>query len=659
MKIHEANVNKGFKIIESTSDLAEGAVVKNTTEVLRLRGGVSQGSDCDSDGVPGYMQGDWNDDDVMKIIRTRREVEDYPILTAMGNNEDGFSRDNEGLLTPRSAKMWVEKQELKKHEVKGGIKTTTVIDGTTTCSRVQPSSSGGIPVESVMVEDYVSSDEEMENETAMEALERTTVNRAARAAFAVNKHESEELINLRKKMMQVQEYMQSKGLSMADCVREILLKDREFNRGVQSSPIGRDEFGLHSCINIENSKIQTLKENSGNIADKVFAEMPNQKMKHKVDTEARTWSNVVKEKVEPIQFDYIPMPQGATVLSPPDDVLRKRNEKFKLCMVGTFSKGTHNFTTVKKFAKRFLEPMGMTDVFQKEENIFFFKFKDENAMTKAVSRGTLYVEKRPMLVRPWCINLNSNPITSMPLWVKLTNIPYCYWTKEGLSSIASVIGRPISADHLTSKLDILPFAKFCVEYKLGASLPTSIPVKVLDPVTEEKTQSEVQVFYPIRPLTCVACQSLGHTTAACPKAKRIWVQKNKMEQGQSSTTTKEGIETNSEAKEGVETSNTARKTTKEGETLKGNATGINSPEKCRATEFVNENDWTEVSRNSKHSTSRKKPHSPSESATPPKTFKKLVLVDEIEARKKQKSTAQLQNDRRPRKGEDSSPHISH
>lgn len=53
---------------------------------------------------------------------------------------------------------------------------------------------------------------------------------------------------------------------------------------------------------------------------------------------------------------------------------------------------------------------------------------------------------------------------------------------------------------------------------------------VLDPVTEEKTQSEVFVHYASKPLVCEACNSLGHTTSVCPRVKRIWVQKKKFEE---------------------------------------------------------------------------------------------------------------------------------
>ncbi|KAK1380231.1 hypothetical protein POM88_026975 [Heracleum sosnowskyi] len=92
--------------------------------------------------------------------------------------------------------------------------------------------------------------------------------------------------------------------------------------------------------------------------------------------------------------------------------------------------------------------------------------------------------------------------------------------KGGLSRLASVIGKPLCADQLTSKLEMIPFAKFCVNYNLGELLPNSIKVVALDHVTVEK-YNDVVVSYLNKPQIYGGCNSLGHPTVACPKAKRI------------------------------------------------------------------------------------------------------------------------------------------
>lgn len=86
-----------------------------------------------------------------------------------------------------------------------------------------------------------------------------------------------------------------------------------------------------------------------------------------------------------------------------------------------------------------------------------------------------------MVVCAWGCSPCKVPITSMPLRLKLSNVHDCYWTNKGLSSLASIVGRPLSADNLTSQLDVLPFAKMCVQYNYGDPLPNSIPVMAIDP----------------------------------------------------------------------------------------------------------------------------------------------------------------------------------
>lgn len=120
------------------------------------------------------------------------------------------------------------------------------------------------------VEDYVSSDEEIHYESAQDAMERMTASRTSKAAFAVNKHNREALIDLQKKMMELQDYLERNGLSMADFEWDTMLKNFDFNHGVQDSmkaALGRDEFRLHTFVGNRNgmslSKEEFAVDNSG------------------------------------------------------------------------------------------------------------------------------------------------------------------------------------------------------------------------------------------------------------------------------------------------------------------------------------------------------------------------------------------------------------
>ncbi|KAK1356335.1 hypothetical protein POM88_049591 [Heracleum sosnowskyi] len=211
--------------------------------------------------------------------------------------------------------------------------------------------------------------------------------------------------------------------------------------------------------------------------------------------------------------------------------------------VGTFTKKAASFKAVSDFARN-LWSKSLTNVFQKDTNVFVFKFVCLEAMHYALSKGTWYIDRKPMVVTPWGAD-EAKPITSIPLWIKLSQIPDCYWTQDGLSRLASAVGEPLSADRLTQNLDMIPFAKFCVKYKLGDPLPNSITAVALDPVSGDKYNAEVRVSYFNKPLLCDSCHSLGHSVAACQKAKRIWVQKQKIDSngstGKSDVESSEGV----------------------------------------------------------------------------------------------------------------------
>lgn len=77
------------------------------------------------------------------------------------------------------------------------------------------------------------------------------------------------------------------------------------------------------------------------------------------------------------------------------------------------------------------------------------------------------------------------------------------------------------------KLEIIPFAKMCVEYTIGDDLPSAVKVEVLNPNSDTLEMHEVLISYPNKPIICTGCCTLGHLVGACPKTIRKWVEKKK------------------------------------------------------------------------------------------------------------------------------------
>ncbi|KAL0439868.1 UNVERIFIED_CONTAM: LINE-1 retrotransposable element O protein [Sesamum latifolium] len=108
--------------------------------------------------------------------------------------------------------------------------------------------------------------------------------------------------------------------------------------------------------------------------------------------------------------------------------------------------------------------------------------------------------------------------TQVPVWIKLRQLPVELWTTEGLSTVASGIGKPLYPDAITRACTRLNFARVCVMLDISSKLPKHIVIMVPREDGSEST-CKVDVEYEWLPPKCNACMSLGHPTKSCPTMK--------------------------------------------------------------------------------------------------------------------------------------------
>ncbi|GAV78002.1 DUF4283 domain-containing protein/zf-CCHC_4 domain-containing protein [Cephalotus follicularis] len=128
-----------------------------------------------------------------------------------------------------------------------------------------------------------------------------------------------------------------------------------------------------------------------------------------------------------------------------------------------------------------------------------------------------------LALRKWNkgMSLKLEECSSIPVWVKLSNVPVHLWTKLGLSYIASVLGRPLYMDTTTTNRQTLAFARVCVEMSASSTFPNTILLELEDNVT-----TVVGVEYPWKPQACSLCRVFDHSNKTCPKAvRREWLPK--------------------------------------------------------------------------------------------------------------------------------------
>ncbi|KAL0293293.1 UNVERIFIED_CONTAM: hypothetical protein Sradi_6945800 [Sesamum radiatum] len=108
--------------------------------------------------------------------------------------------------------------------------------------------------------------------------------------------------------------------------------------------------------------------------------------------------------------------------------------------------------------------------------------------------------------------------TQVPVWIKLRHLPVELWTTEGLSIVASGVGRPLYPDAITRACTRLDFARVCVMLDISAKLLKHIVIMIPKEDGSEMA-CKVDVEYEWLPPKCTACHSLGHPIKECPTMK--------------------------------------------------------------------------------------------------------------------------------------------
>ncbi|KAL0293200.1 UNVERIFIED_CONTAM: hypothetical protein Sradi_6951200 [Sesamum radiatum] len=106
----------------------------------------------------------------------------------------------------------------------------------------------------------------------------------------------------------------------------------------------------------------------------------------------------------------------------------------------------------------------------------------------------------------------------VPVWIKLRHLPVELWTDEGLSTVASGVGKPLYPDAITRACTRLDFARVCVMLDINSKLPRHLVIMVPHDDGSE-SPCKVDIEYEWLPPKCTTCMSLGHSTAGCPTVK--------------------------------------------------------------------------------------------------------------------------------------------
>lgn len=177
----------------------------------------------------------------------------------------------------------------------------------------------------------------------------------------------------------------------------------------------------------------------------------------------KSWSSVVSnsafEKILGLSF-FPPEPsEGSVMVKPSIVVLKLGLNKWSTSLVGHFIHSKLPFKLVETSAKKLWGTLGLSKVYLHDKGNFIFKFNSVSDRDNVLATGPWYIASKLLFLQPWQegVNFVDTECSKVPICVKFSNIPLSYWTKEGLSYLASAIGRPLFEDDMTSKLEPMCF----------------------------------------------------------------------------------------------------------------------------------------------------------------------------------------------------------
>ena len=161
------------------------------------------------------------------------------------------------------------------------------------------------------------------------------------------------------------------------------------------------------------------------------------------------------------------------------------------------------------------------DTLASDHGTVFFKFDSETSLVATLEGGPWYVAGKPFILRKWepHLSLEKDRISKVPIWVHFYNIPLEYWSHEGLSYIASMIGKPIQADKMTASRRCITYARICIEVDASEDWITSFELEDVN----GKNPITIQVESQWTPTRCPQCKCFGHNYITKSRTQKTFI----------------------------------------------------------------------------------------------------------------------------------------
>ncbi|GJU43577.1 hypothetical protein Tco_1200843 [Tanacetum coccineum] len=167
---------------------------------------------------------------------------------------------------------------------------------------------------------------------------------------------------------------------------------------------------------------------------------------------------------------------------------------------------------------------GFQKVIKDEDGFLFFKFTSLKGPEQVIEQGPWLIRNTPLILNKWTPNLvlKKEEVTKVPVRVKMHKIPVVTYCEDGLSLIATQIGKPIMLDAFTSSMcedpwGRLRFARALIEVSADKALKKEVVMAISEEDGTGHTKETIRLEYEWKPPICIDYHVFVHSNEQCPK----------------------------------------------------------------------------------------------------------------------------------------------
>ncbi|GKE03977.1 zinc knuckle CX2CX4HX4C containing protein [Tanacetum coccineum] len=107
--------------------------------------------------------------------------------------------------------------------------------------------------------------------------------------------------------------------------------------------------------------------------------------------------------------------------------------------------GRMAFLVIEYYAKNNWAKHGLKRIMMNAKGFFFFKFGTRAGLEAVLEGGPWMIRNSPIILKKWFAktSLQKDKLTRIPIWVKLHEVPIQVFEEDGISLIATYLGKPI------------------------------------------------------------------------------------------------------------------------------------------------------------------------------------------------------------------------